>query len=267
MNEFPENSVREKSVPTIQSVARALSIIDCIAKNNSQLGLTEIAKKVNLNKATAYGLLNTLEQFQYVVLSPDSKKYELGIRLAELGLLVESNFDIRREARPFMDYLAGKYPCSVQIGIEANGEVIYLLVSASAEYALPAVCYVGLRAPCYCTGTGKAIIAQWSPSRLGVYLAQNPLLPRTPNSITSQAKLLDELALIRAQGYAVDNEENQIGVVSFSAPVFNVEGDAVAAISVGILSAKLTDKMRAEIIQDIKLCSKEISRKIGWKAE
>ena len=90
MNEFPENSVREKSVPTIQSVARALSIIDCIAKNNSQLGLTEIAKKVNLNKATAYGLLNTLEQFQYVVLSPDSKKYELGIRLAELGLLVDA---------------------------------------------------------------------------------------------------------------------------------------------------------------------------------
>ena len=64
----------------------------------------------------------------------------------------------------------------------------------------------------------------------------------------------------------MDNEENQIGVVSYSAPVFNVEGDTVAAISVGILSAKLTDKMRAEIIQDIKLCSKEISRKIGWKA-
>ena len=73
MNYSSDNAFREQPSPTIQSVARALSIVDCVARNNYQLGLTEIAKRLNLNKATVYGLLNTLEQFQYVVLSPDTK--------------------------------------------------------------------------------------------------------------------------------------------------------------------------------------------------
>mgnify|MGYP001025194372 CR=1 FL=1 len=265
MNYSSDNAFREQPSPTIQSVARALSIVDCVARNNYQLGLTEIAKRLNLNKATVYGLLNTLEQFQYVVLSPDTKKYHLGIRLLELGLLVENSYDIRRESKPFVDFLAGKYPCSAQVGVEINGKVTYLLVSASSEYALPAVCYVGLSAPCYCTGTGKAIIAQWSSNQLQAYLDHNSLLPRTSHTICSKEKLLDELTQIRTQGYAVDNEENQVGVISFSSPVFGVHGDVVAAIGLGILSAKLPENSQAEIIDDIKRCSMELSRRLGYK--
>lgn len=248
----------------IQSVSRAIAILGCIAKNNNQLGLTEISKILGLNKATAYGLLNTLEQYQFVFLSPVSKKYRLGIRLAELGLQVESSFDVRREAKPFVDYLANKYPCSAQVGIEVGGEVIYLLVSASSEYALPAVCYVGLRAPCYCTGIGKAMIAYWSRPRLDAYLSTHPLLPRTSRSITSKSVLLEELAVSRAEGLSVDNEENQLGVVSFGGPIFNLERDVVAAISVGILSAKLTESMKSDMMADIKLCAQELSRQMGY---
>lgn len=260
-----ENNPKSKGTPTIQSVARALTIIDCIAKNNGQLGLTELAKMTNLNKATAYGLLNTLEQFQYVSLSPISKKYHLSIHLVVLGLTVENNFDVRRESKPYVAYLADKYPCSAQIGIEAGNQVIYLLVNASAEYPLPAVCYAGLRAPCYCTGTGKAIMAQWSEDRIQQYLSKNELLPKTENCITDKDKFVAELAQIRKQGYAEDNEENQAGVVSYSAPIFNMEGAVVAAISVGIISSKISDELKADIIMDIKLCSEQISKRLGYE--
>ncbi|RGT73825.1 IclR family transcriptional regulator [Mediterraneibacter massiliensis] len=254
----------KKSKITIQSVDRALKIIEFIAENNGACGLSEISRGMELNKATAYGLLSTLEQHRYVELDPDTKKYRLGLFLAELAMKVEDFLDIRTIAKPYMEKLAAKYTASIHLGIESDGEVLYIEVS-KYNFVLPIVCQVNSRLPFYCTGVGKAILAFWSEERIQTYLSSQKLIAKTPNTITSTKRLEQELALIRKQGYAVENEENQIGVISVSAPIFSLNGGVVAGISIGLIKAMLTEEMKTNVIHDLLKCSEKISQEMGYK--
>ena len=259
-----ERNTQKPGGSLIQSVDRALSIVDYIAQSREELGLTELSKKTGLNKGTSYGLLNTLEKHGYVSLDPNTKKYRLGYHLAQLGVQVAGMLDVRREAKPYMDELVKKYHASVQLGISADDEVLYVSTSISAHFSLPIACQVGLRSPFYCSGVGKAIMAYWSDDVLTRYLSSHPLAPRTPHTITDPEALKKELSLIREQGYALDQEENQMGVISFSAPIFSLGGEVTSALSCGILSAECTPKLTYDLSNEIKNCTQLISKQLGY---
>ena len=261
MKTIQEN--HKKSKITIQSVDRALRIVAFIAENNGTCGLSEISRGMNLNKATTYGLLSTLEQHRYVELNPDTKKYHLGLFLAELAMKAEDFLDIRIITKPYMEELAAKYTASIHLGIESEEEVLYIEVS-KYNFVLPIVCQVNSRLPFYCTGVGKAILAFWSEERIHAYISKHKLIAKTPNTITSAKKLEQELALIRKQGYAIENEENQIGVISISAPIFSLNGIVIAGISIGLIKAMLTEEMKKSVIADLLEYSQKISQKMGY---
>ena len=112
---------KEKRGVIVQSVARALTMISCFA-NDTELGISEIAERMDLSKSTTYGLVNTLTAFGYLE-QTENKKYRLGLKLFELGNLVQSRMDVRMEARPYCQLLADKYRTTVHLGTHSEGEI------------------------------------------------------------------------------------------------------------------------------------------------
>ena len=259
-----QEGTEKKSKITIQSVDRALNIVEFIAKNNGNCGLSEISRSLGLNKATAYGLLSTLEQHKYIELNPETKRYQLGLYLAELAIRAENFLDVRTIAKPYMEQLAVKYAASIHLGIESENEVLYVEVS-KYNFVLPIMCQINSRLPFYCTGVGKAILAFWPEDRIEKYITSQKLIAKTPYTITSDQKLEQELLQIKSNGYAIENEENQLGVISISAPIFSLNGTVAAGISIGLIKAILTDELKQQIIADILDCSQKISKEMGYK--
>lgn len=247
---------------TVQSVARALEIIACFA-DNAELGISEISERMCLSKSTIYGLVNTLAAFGYLEQSEQNKKYRLGLKLFEMGNLVQSRMDIRREARPWCQLLADKYRTTVHLAMYSEGEIIYI---DKVDNASSVVVYsqIGKRAPMYCTGVGKAIAAYLPQEYLERYIFSKPLKKMTERTITSREELLAEFQGIREKGYAVDKEEIEPGLHCIAAPIFNHRGHPQMAISASFSFGRFWDIDWNEATRDVLYYAKQISERLGF---
>ncbi len=247
----------------IQSVVRAIEIIECFNGNNEELGISEIADYMKLSKSTIYGLVNTLKVAGLLEQNVQNKKYRLGIKLFELGNLVQSRMDLRDEARPFCRKLAEKYETTVHLAIFDEGDVIY--IDKLVNYDMQIVSsQVGKRAPMYCTGVGKAILAYVEDEHIEKYVLSKPLQKITNNTITTRERLIEEIQIIRSRGYAIDDEEIEIGLRCIAAPIFNSKGYPIAAVSISASYRKVQDKMIESIAKDVKYYAQKISERMGY---
>jgi len=259
-NELPET---KKEGVQIQSVARALDIIKCFA-DEPELGISDISEKMGLGKSTVYGLVNTLVNYGYLEQGIRHKKYRLGISLFELGNLVLSRIDVRNETKDACMPLAKKYKATVHIASHSRGEVIYIdkidlsdsLISSSS---------VGRRAPMYCTGVGKVMLAYLPKEYLQNYVLNHPLRKLTKNTITTEKKLLEELKTVRDTGIAIDNEEIETGLTCIAAPIFKRDGDIELAVSLSFPFNKVKDVDQDEVKENLLACTRNISARLGYK--
>ena len=247
----------------IQSVLRGAEILECFTGNNSELGISEISEYMDLSKSTIYGLVNTLKAIGYLEQDIITKKYRLGIKLFELGNLVHNRIDLRTEARPFCMELSEKYDMTVHLAIHDQGDVIYIdkIVNYDMQVASS---QIGRRAPMYCTGVGKSIIAYINNEYLNKYILTRQLKKITNNTISTCERLIEELQIIRSRGYAVDDEEIEIGLRCVAAPIFNNKAYPIAAVSVSASYRKMNDSMIEKISKDVKLCAEKISERSGY---
>lgn len=247
----------------IKSVGHALNILECF-RYSEALGISEIAAHLGRSKSTTHALVHTLSQWGFLEQNRENRKYRLGLSLLEMGHIVCERIDIRREARPWCQKLADEYGTTVHLAAVSAGEVVYI---DKVDVGFSTVTYsrVGKRAPMYCTGIGKAILAYMPSEYLEKHIFSKPLVKYTPNTITERIKLQKELETIRRQGYAMDDEEIEIGVQCLAAPVFDREGSPSYAISMSFLQSKLENRPVADIITKIKECAAAISTRLGAK--
>lgn len=258
-------SVQKKEGVSVQSVARALDIIACF-DDAAELGISELSERMDLSKSTIYGLVNTLTAFGYLEQSEQNKKYRLGLKLFELGNLVQRRMDIRQEARPWCKLLADKYRTTVHLAAYSEGEIIYV---DKVDSASSVVIYsqIGKRAPMYCTGVGKAILAFLPPDYMERYILSKPLVKMTDHTILTREGLLAELDLVRSRGYAVDDEEIEPGLHCIAAPIFNHKGQPVMALSVSFPYGRLWDIDWDEATRDVQYYVRQISERLGYTAQ
>lgn len=245
----------------VQSVARALNIIECFS-DHTELGVSDLADRMALSKSTVYGLINTLTAFGYLE-QVENKKYRLGIKLFELGNLVQSRMDVRLEAKPYCKLLADKYRTTVHLAAYSEGEIIYI---DKVDNTSSVVVYsqVGKRAPMYCTGVGKAILAFLPSDFIESYITSRPLHRVTEHTITTREALLEELTKIRERGYAVDDEEIEPGLHCIAAPIFNHQHQPQMAISISFPYGRMWDLDWDQAIQDVKYYASQISERLGY---
>jgi IclR family KDG regulon transcriptional repressor len=229
----------------VRAVERATRILTSLDDEHPERTLVEIARVTDLPKSTAYRILVTLTSCGFVEQTRDGQRYRLGMRLASLGLTALRRLSIRREALPLMEQLVGRFEETCVVGIFDQGSVLDIEVVHS-DHVLTVTSEVGHRLPIHCTATGKALLA-FLPRSVAESVLARPLEGFTEKTITAPSELRKEMALIRERGYAVDEEEYEVGVRAVAAPISNIHGNVIAGISIPGPTSRLTPGRVPEI--------------------
>jgi DNA-binding IclR family transcriptional regulator len=245
----------------VGSVIKAIEILFLFTKK-SELTLTEVTKMLNMGKSSAYKYLNTLEYLGLVERNLDNKKYRLGIKILELSGVVLENLDLRRIAKPYLEELAKLCNETVHLMVERDGEGIYI-EKIDSPRAIRMYSQIGKRLPLHTGAVGKALLAFMSEEKINEILSK-PLIRFTRNTITDPEKLKEEFKKIRERGYAIDNEEVEIGLKCVGAPIRDYTGKVVASISISGPSTRFSDTKMREYIELIKEYAMKISTALGY---
>jgi len=249
------------STTAIQSVQRAAAILRCFTKADSDLGVTTISKELGLHKSTVSRLLSTLQQEGYVERNPETGKYRLGLALVTLAGIVLERIDLRTVARPHLNKLAEATQETVNIVVLSGAECMNI-GSAASPRPIQYVGRIGRRTPLHCTAAGKVLLAHAPPEDLHTLLPET--LPRfTQNTIVQRDILEDYLPDIRAQGYAVSDQEHQEGLSAIAAPIFDHTGRVQAAVTVSGPTFRMGPEKMGAFADAVRATAAEISAQLG----
>lgn len=222
----------------IQSVQRAVDILRCF-ENRELLGITEIAEKSGLNKSTAFGIVATLTAEGLLEQDVSTGRYRLGLELFRLGNLV--NTSTRRLIMPELEKLSQTLEETVNYVRPDGCDVVYLIKKES-PHSMRICTKIGQRLPMYCTAVGKAILAYMPEAQKTELLENYQFKPFTENTVPNAEALIRQLQDIRKNGYAVEREEFEAGLVCVAVPVLDDNGYPIAAISCSGPKDRMTDE-------------------------
>lgn len=255
------NSIKDPNGYNVRAVERALQILECFDDEHPDMGISEIAQIVNLHKATTHRIMTTLLNFGYLERATDGQRYRLGLRLTELGFRAVRRMDLRREALWHMNQLSQQWGETCDLSIFERGEVFYIEM-VQGSHALTIAAAVGQRLPAHCTASGKLFLAHMPAQELDDFL-QKPLAAFTTKTITSAGVLRQQLAAIRQQGYALDDEELETGIRAIACPICNREGSMIAAMSIPSPASRMTLERVPDIARALAESAQAVSRRLG----
>lgn len=253
-------------MPIIQSVERALKILDLFDEHKSELKITEISEKMGLHKSTVHSLLKTLQVHSYIDQNPEGGKYRLGLKLAERGNFVINNIDIRKTARNYLLDLSAKTGQTVHLGILDGREGVYI-DKVEGEQSIIRYSRIGRRLPLHSTAIGKVLLAYQHPNEIELLLKDYQYQYQTANTIINEGFFRKEIEKVKQQGYAVDDQENEQGVRCAAVPIFNGKGRVLAAISISTLISRVNDQEMHILIDLLKTSCKELSEQMRYVNE
>ncbi|MFM1654632.1 IclR family transcriptional regulator [Brevibacillus sp. B_LB10_24] len=248
----------------VQSVDRALKILDILASKREGCGVTEISKEMDLNKTSVYRMLSTFVKHGYVEQDAGTERYKLGYKVLELSSSLLDSIDLRTEAKMYLEELSQFTNEVIHLVVYDRGEVVYIEKLEGNE-TLRMHSKVGSRAPMHCTSVGKVILAYLPPSEVSKILEDHALEPHTIYTITDKETLYQQLNQIRTQGYALDLEENELSISCISAPIFDRTGKVAAAVSVSGPTTRMTME-KFDQLKDVMISiGKKISARLGYR--
>ena len=258
----PRKSPDEEGRTAIQVIERMVSLLDALAEQPDSVSLKDLSARTGLHPSTAHRILNDLVTARFVDRG-EPGAYQVGMRLLELGNLVKARLNVRDAAMGPMRELHRATGQPVNLSIRQGDEIVYVERAVSERSGMQVVRAVGGRAPLHLTSVGKLFLAVDDPKNVRAYATRTGLAGHTRNSITELARLERELALVRARGYARDNEELELGVRCIAAGIRDDGGKLVAGLSISA---------PADFVQDdwIDLLCKtaaQISAALGFDAE
>jgi DNA-binding IclR family transcriptional regulator len=248
----------------INSLEKGLRVLELLAEKQ-ELTVTKVAEALGINRAGSHRFLATLRELGYVRKNEDSR-YQLTFKILELGMKFANRFEVRRVARPFMQELCEMFNETVNLGFW-DGEIVVHLDRVESREILRMELGLGSRAPAYCTGLGKAVLAHLPEEERKRFLKGIKLVGYTPNTITERKKLLQELESVREKGYAMDNEELAMGLRCIAAPVFDYTGFPRYAISIAGPASRMTDPITRKMEKEVRRVCSSLSKALGASLE
>jgi IclR family acetate operon transcriptional repressor len=253
---------RNQGGEKLNTLRKALEILDFIVKNPGDVSVTEVADRFGMSVSNAYKYLVVLEE-KGLVLRKRDKRYIPGYKLVEYGSLVLRRIDLRDIAHDHLVEVMKKSGETVHLILKDGFEGVYI-DKVEGEHSLPMVSRVGMKIDLYSTASGKAILAFLPSEELEEYLKLVEMKPKTPNTITDPRMLKRELEKIRRRGYAVDNEENEIGIMCVGVPIFDHREYPIAAMSISGAARKFTKEKIEEYANLLVEIAEKISKKLGY---
>ncbi|CAM4425660.1 Transcriptional regulator kdgR [Bordetella pseudohinzii] len=232
-----------------------------MARNEKGSGVSELASQLLLNKSNVHRLLQALVHQGFARKNPDTGRYELTMKLWELGARIADRLDVRTEALPFMRELAQESLETVHLSILEGSEVLYIEKIDSPQ-PVRAYTTVGGRAPAQCVATGKALLAWAGEPALAA--VKSRLKPHTGKSLMRLGDLRRELEAIRAQGFAINRGEWREQVVGAAAPIRDASASVVAAVGISGPAERLDQQKLVQAGKRVREIADTISRRLGY---
>lgn len=242
-----------------KSILRALLVLEQFG-SSSEIGIKELSISTGLPASTVQRIVNTLELKNYLMQNPKNNKYRLGIALYNISKSYAENLDWIEEAKTHMEKYVDKHHETVNLAILQGQKVVYLTKVDSPHILRPNFT-IGTHYPAFCTSLGRCILA-YQPQEILDKLLTSPIEACTENTITDPEKMRAELSKIRVEGYAIEDEQFQIGLFCIAAPIRGFKGRVVAAISTTIPKYRLELGKVPEITQDLMKTANNISAEL-----
>jgi len=254
-----------KSPYIIQTVSRALDLLEQFQLDENELGVTELSRRMKLHKNNVFRLLATLESRDYVEQNQSTGNYHLGFKNLELGQSILRQSGILRQSRSTLEELTAGSGETSYVAVLRDFRSVYL---DSVESVLPlrVVPRLGSSFPAHCTATGKVQIAEYSSDLLASTLNGSELQRFTAKTRTDPHDFLLELEQVAVQGYAIEDEELYEGVRCVAAPIRDYTKKIIGAISISGPAIRLTDqRLESELISMVLKSAGELSARLGCR--
>jgi IclR family transcriptional regulator, acetate operon repressor len=249
----------------VQSLTRALGLLDTLAEAADGMSLSDVAQIVGLAPSTAHRLLTTLEACRYVRFVAGEGLWQVGVQSFVVGQAFRRSRNVVALARPFMRHLMEESGETVNLYIEEGGEAV-CMAQVECRQLMRAIARPGGRVKLHCSGAGKAMLAHLSASEVGLVLQAHGLPRATERTLDTPRKLKADLELVRERGYAVDDEEHAPGLRCVAAPIVDEEGRPLAALSVSGPLARIDDAAVGVIGRLVRRAAVTLTEQIGGRA-
>ncbi len=247
----------------LSSVANAMRLLKVFSDDEFEIGVSDLAKRLALAKSTVHRLASTLVRERILERGSRDGKYRLGLLLFELGALVRRKMDVSAEARPQLKALMEKTGETVHLAVLDEFSVLYVNRIESRR-AIRMGFGLGVRAPLHCTALGKALLAHQPEAFIDAAIA-NGLPQRTVNTISGPQAFRQELASVRARGYAIEDEEIEAGLRSIATVVRNDAGNVIAAIGIAGPAHRMTKKVLLSYARELMAATDAVSQRLGYQ--
>lgn len=244
---------------TIQKAGELLALYD---RNHTEWGVREVAEKLKMAKSSTHDLMSSLAKLGFLNKTEDSR-YRLGWRLVTLSEVLLATTELRQEAHPVMEELAAQYQETIHLAVLDDTQAVYVDKLEGRQAVRVELTSLGARLYAHCSALGKVLLAYSSEEEVK-RIIQTAGLPRfTPNTITDEEELGQNLAKIRRQGFAYDMEEILPDLCCVAAPIYNHLGHVIAAISMSIPAYRFR-RSQTEFREGVMRAAKKISKQLGY---
>lgn len=250
----------------VQSAERIFEILEALVQHGP-ITLTELSTSLALHKSTVHRLLRSLSTMGYARQDEKSGKYLATFKILALADQILAKADAIAIARPHLEQLMQQTHETVHLVQRENTHIVYVDKVESHANSIRMVSRIGLQQTMYSTGVGKAILAHLPNEEIESIWQQSNILPLTPHTIVDFPHLLEEIETVRRLGYALDNEENELGVRCIAACVLDYRGRAKNAFSISAPVSRMSDERIAELSVHVLNTKRELSKDLGYQGD
>jgi DNA-binding IclR family transcriptional regulator len=248
----------------LQSLDRAVAVLDLLGESEGPLGLADICERMSLHKSTAHRALMVLERCGFIERTQENR-FRLGLKLYELGTRAVEQIDLRARVHPWFRRLSAQVGETIHLGVLQKTSVVYLDKVEPSNRRVWLASRIGTSNPVYCTAMGKAMLAFLPEDAAADIVSRIRFVRFTPRTLLTPDALHRSLDRVRRRGYAIDDEEVEDGVRCVGAPILSENGYPMAAVSVSGPTARITQQSVPGIAEHLLRCCREISASLGMR--
>lgn len=243
----------------IQSIQRAIDVIGCFDENDIELGLNEIAKRLDLNKSTVHGIINTLHNNRFIQQN-ENGNYMLGQALFDKSVLAmqASKTRLRTMSKSHMTHISNKYKCTTHVFTVTGNRLHFLDMTTPVNSHYIFSVALSSQMQLYCTASGKILLSRMSLAERDEYFDNTRLVPITKKTLTSKEELVENINKIIERNYSLEDEEADEGCLSIAVPIVTKKDILVGTLSMSGADVKIRSRID-EVVKDLQCVSKRLT--------
>lgn len=247
----------------IQVAERLFQVIECLAENGP-MGIMELSAALGFHKSTTHRLVTSLQYMGYIRQDEESLKYALSLKILEIGSKILEQTNMASLIHPSLKKLSEQTGETVHLVRREGTEAVYIDKVESNVNSIRMVSRVGSRIPLYCSGVGKALLAELPDAEVTEIWNSSEIVSLTPYTLVKLPDLMKKIEEVRKIGYALDDEENEEGVRCIAVSIPDYHKKPVYALSISAPVSRMTDARIAELAEDVLAFKKELEKTLGF---